>query len=35
MEKAKKQIKGKTLICGVGASLITKGDLYIYADISR
>ena len=28
-------IKGKTLIYGVGASLITTGDLYIYADISR
>ncbi len=28
-------LKGKTLIIGVGASLITTGDLYIYADISR
>lgn len=28
-------LKGKTLIYGVGASLITIGDLYIYADISR
>ena len=28
-------LKGKTLIYGVGASLITTGDLYIYADISR
>ncbi len=38
LQKVKNKIstlKGKTLIYGVGASLITTGDLYIYADISR
>lgn len=38
LERVKNEIsnlKGKTLIYGVGASLITIGDLYIYADISR
>ncbi len=35
LEQARNSIKGKTLIYGTGASLITKGNLYVYADISR
>lgn len=30
-----KENKGRTIIYGVGASLISNGDLYIYADMSR
>ena len=38
IEEARKTIEntnGKVLVIGVGASLITKGNLYIYADIAR
>lgn len=38
IKEAKNKVEesnGKILVIGVGASLITKGDLYIYADISR
>ncbi len=38
LEKAKQAIKNHTGLCivyGVGASLVTKGDLYLYFDLAR
>lgn len=34
-KEAKSKIKGRTLIYGVGASLICKGDTLIYCDLAR
>ena len=37
LEHARKEIgtEGLTLICGVGASLISRGDVLVYADMAR
>ena len=38
IEEAKGQIegaKGNVLVCGIGAGLITTGDVYIFADLAR
>lgn len=35
LNEAKSKIRGRTLIYGVGASLISRGDMLIYCDLAR